>query len=172
MNLPGPVIYALKVVSAGFVAAAADGPLPFGDAVLVTASVALVATLAIYWSSVAPKWPQIVRVFERQFSDSISTVRRVLAKVKGDTTSKVKEKEKKEIQDAKKKIPTRLKRKKGNVDLGKFDRKVKNKTEYKEKGGWSISKDRDGHRGSEWKLKDTKGKRVASLDKNGYVVGK
>ena len=60
LNLPGPVLYALKAVSAGFVAAAADGPLPFGDAVLVTASVALAATLAIYWSSVAPKWPQIV----------------------------------------------------------------------------------------------------------------
>ena len=43
---------------------------------------------------------------------------------------------------------------------------------HNEKGGWSISKDRDGHRGSEWKLKDTKGERVASLDKNGYVVGK
>lgn len=38
---------------------------------------------------VALKWTQIVRVFEKQFSDSISTVRRILTKVKGDAESKV-----------------------------------------------------------------------------------
>lgn len=89
----------LHAVSAGFVADTADGPLPFSDAVLLSASVALTVTLAIYCNSVASKWPQIVRVFERQFSDSISTVRRVLAKVKGDTESKVE----KEYQKDKKK---------------------------------------------------------------------
>lgn len=79
---------------------------------------------------------------------------------------------KKEIEDAKDKIPSRLKDNNGEVDLGKFDQKVNGKTAYKEKGGWTIEKDNAGHKGSKWKLKDKSGKRVASLDANGRVVGK
>lgn len=79
---------------------------------------------------------------------------------------------KKEIEDAKDKIPSRLKDKNGEVDLGEFNQKVNGKTAYKEKGGWTIEKDTAGHKGSKWKLKDKSGKRVASLDANGKVVGK
>lgn len=154
LNLPGPVLYALKAVSAGFVAAAADGPLPFGDAVLVTASVALAATLAIYWSSVAPKWPQIVRVFERQFSNSISTVRMVLAKVKGDTEFKVKEKDKKESE-----------RRVKDVLKGKSkERTTKGKTDiYNGKGG-KAQADRDFNKLNKGKVeKKSNGTKVGQL---------
>ena len=69
-------------------------------------------------------------------------------------------------------IPNRLIDKRtGNVDLGKFNQKVKGKTAYKESGGWVIDKDETGHKGK-WKLKDKKGKRVGTLDENGKVVGK
>ncbi|SHK65259.1 hypothetical protein [Tepidibacter formicigenes] len=78
-----------------------------------------------------------------------------------------------EIKAVKQKIPERLKNKKGKVDLGKFNQKVKgDKVAYKEKGGWTIEKDTAQHGGRKWKLKDKRGRRVASLDENGKVLGK
>ena len=78
----------------------------------------------------------------------------------------------KEAEEAKKNIPERLKDGEGNVDLGKFKEKVKGKSASKEEGGWEIEKDTSGHRGSKYKLKDKKGKRIASLDGNGKVLRK
>lgn len=69
-------------------------------------------------------------------------------------------------------IPSRLRDENGDVDLGKFDQKVKGKTSYKEKGGWTIDKDETGHGGKKWKLKNKSGDRVASLGENGEVLGK
>ncbi|MFC4368824.1 type II toxin-antitoxin system HicA family toxin [Citroniella saccharovorans] len=92
LNLPGPVLYSLQAMMSGFVAATADGPLPFGDAMLVVASVAAVGTLAIYWDEVAPKWNSIVNVFKNKFQDSVSTVNRVFSKVNGEAKKKAKSK--------------------------------------------------------------------------------
>ena len=78
----------------------------------------------------------------------------------------------KEAEDTKKEIPERLKDSDGNVDLGKFDQNVKGKNAKKEKDGWEIEKDTAGHGGSKWKLKNKKGKRVASLDENGKILRK
>ena len=78
----------------------------------------------------------------------------------------------KQAEEAKKNIPDRLKNKQGNVDLDKFDQKVKKKNSKKEKGGWEIDKDRTEHGGSKWKLKDPDGKRIASLDENGKILRK
>ena len=78
----------------------------------------------------------------------------------------------KEAEEAKKNIPERLKDGEGNVDLGKFKEKVKGKSASKEEGGWEIEKDTSGHGGSKYKLKDKKGKRIASLDGNGKVLRK
>lgn len=69
-------------------------------------------------------------------------------------------------------IPNRIIDDNGNVDLGKFNQKVKNKTAYKEKGGWQIDKDNAGHGGRKWKLKASSGNRKASLDENGKILGK
>ena len=80
--------------------------------------------------------------------------------------------EKQEINEAKSKIPSRLKDKNGNVNLGLFNQNVKGSKSKKEKGGWTIDKDTAGHKGSRWKLKDKKGNRTASLDGKGKVVGK
>ena len=77
-----------------------------------------------------------------------------------------------EIKEAKEKIPERLKDENGEIDLDNFNQKVNGKTAYKEKGGWTIEKDTAGHGGRKWKLKDKSGKRVASLDENGKVLGK
>ena len=78
----------------------------------------------------------------------------------------------KEAEQAKNDVPERLKDGEGNVDLGKFDKNVKGKNAKKEDGGWEIEKDTAGHGGSKWKLKDKKGKRVASLDENGKILRK
>ena len=78
----------------------------------------------------------------------------------------------KEAEEAKKNIPERLKDGEGNVDLGKFKEKVKGKSAKKEEDGQEIEKDTSGHGGSKWKLKDKKGKRIASLDENGKVLRK
>lgn len=77
----------------------------------------------------------------------------------------------KKILIIKSKIPSRLKDNSGNVKLGNFKQKVKGKTAYKESGGWVIDKDNAGHGGRKWKLKDKSGKRIASLDGNGKILG-
>lgn len=74
------------------------------------------------------------------------------------------------IQLIKRKIPNRLKDQNGNVDLGKFKTKLKNRQTYREKSGWEIDKDTSRHGGRKWKLNDDKGGRVASLDENGKVL--
>ena len=79
---------------------------------------------------------------------------------------------KREIAKIRASIPKRLRKKNGDVNLGKFKNKVKGKTSYKEEGGWAIDKDTAGHGGRKWKLKDKKGNRIASLGKNGEVLGK
>lgn len=78
----------------------------------------------------------------------------------------------KEAEKAKNDVPERLKDSEGNVDLRKFGQNVKGKNAKKEEGGWEIEKDNAGHGGSKWKLKDKKGKRVASLDGNGKILRK
>ena len=70
---------------------------------------------------------------------------------------------KREIAKIRASIPKRLRKKNGDVNLGKFKNKVKGKTSYKEEGGWAIDKDTAGHGGRKWKLKNKKGNRIASL---------
>lgn len=82
-------------------------------------------------------------------------------------------KQQKAIKAVKGKIPSRLKKKNGEVDLGKFKNKVKGKqVRYKEKGGWIIEKDTSSHGGKKWKLKNKDGKRIGSLAGDGKVLGK
>ncbi|WP_197260990.1 hypothetical protein [Brevibacillus laterosporus] len=78
-------------------------------------------------------------------------------------------------------IQKKLKKKNDDysVDLDKFTDKVKGrKGTYKDqKTGWTIEKtrgtggDKNGHKGDVWKLNDRKGERIASLTKEGKIVG-
>lgn len=79
-----------------------------------------------------------------------------------------------EIEEARKKIPSRLKDNKGNVKKGEFKQKVPGKkVKFKDpKTGWTISKDLDGHSGSDWKIENSQGKRIGSIKDNGEIVGK
>lgn len=71
-------------------------------------------------------------------------------------------------------IPGRLMKDGKTVDVGAFDQKVSGQqsVQYKNaKTGWTIEKDDTKHKG-DWKLKDKQGKRKATLDKNGKILGK
>ncbi|MCR8938571.1 glucuronyl hydrolase [Brevibacillus laterosporus] len=88
---------------------------------------------------------------------------------------------KQEIEDAADDIPKKLKKKNDDysVDVDKFTEKViGERGTYKDpKTGWTIQKtrgtggDKVGHKGDVWKLRNFKGKRIASLTKEGKIVG-
>ena len=172
LGLPLAVLYSLKAMGASMVASIADGPLPVGEIMFAAATASAIVVIAANWNSVSSKMDKITRAFQKAFSTAASNIASAFAKIKSEAKKEVDKKEKKEVEDAKKEIPSRLKDKNGKVKMGEFNQKVKGKTAYKEKGGWSIEKDRDGHKGSEWKLKNEKGERKASLKGNGEVVGK
>ncbi|SUQ35605.1 Uncharacterised protein [Tissierella praeacuta] len=110
-----------------------------------------------------------------------------LYKVSSETANKVKKwlitKAEDKYQKLVNDIPSRFRN--GNVvDLGKFNKRVKNgnRVGYEEKGGWVIEEDdagNKGHGGSKWKLKTKKqaksgkkSERTASLDSNGKILRK
>ena len=70
-----------------------------------------------------------------------------------------------------KNIPTKL-LKDNKVDISKFDTKLKNGQGMRGPNGYTIQKDTAGHGGKEYKLKNDKGERVASLGKDGEIIGK
>lgn len=67
-------------------------------------------------------------------------------------------------------IPNRLLTSGGGVRVTAFP--IKTRTGYREDRGppWSIDKDTAGHGGRAWKLKNSKGVRVASLYSNGMIA--
>jgi len=70
-------------------------------------------------------------------------------------------------------IPNSLKTSDRNkIDLSKFDTKLKNGQGKQASNGWKIQKDTSGHKGSEWKLFDKSGNRIASVKGDGTIVGK
>ncbi len=77
---------------------------------------------------------------------------------------------KKEIGDAKKKIPGKL-MKDGKVDLSKFNTRLPNGQGFKGPDNWKIVKDTVGHATKVWKLYKNM-KRIASLLKDGTIYGK
>jgi hypothetical protein len=81
LNLPAAVMYALEAVAAGIIAALADGPLPFGDALLIVATVGAAVVIAANWSSISSKWSSIVSVFTNAFSTIASTIISVFSEI-------------------------------------------------------------------------------------------
>ncbi|MED5052163.1 RHS repeat-associated core domain-containing protein [Anoxybacillus rupiensis] len=85
--------------------------------------------------------------------------------------NKVKTYQSKKVKEISKKIPNRLKKSDDTVDIDQFE--GGSQTRVNQKTGWSIERDRakgQSHGGSYWKLKDKKGKRVATLDKYGKIL--
>ena len=67
------------------------------------------------------------------------------------------------------KIPAKL-LKNGRVDLSLFTVKLKGDQGLRGPDEYSIQKDTAGHGGRKWKLKDSKGNRIASLGADGEVL--
>lgn len=84
LGLPTTVVYAFKAMAASMVAAIADGPLPIGDILLAASTAAVVGTVALNWSKVAPKWSKIVDVFKKAFSDTVDNVINAFDSLKAD----------------------------------------------------------------------------------------
>ena len=118
-------------------------------------------------------------------SSEWNTIRSDHNKVKSWTKGKIKKStnvakkylaNRKEIDKVKSKIPKKLKKTDDKVDLSKFNKNgPKTPKGGRSKLGplkWYISKDKDQHKGSAWKLFNRAGKRIASLSSDGTVVGK
>ena len=74
LALPTSVLYSLKAVGAGMVAAIADGPLPVGDILLAAAAVSAATVIAANWNQVSPLWNSVVRAFQKAFATSANNV--------------------------------------------------------------------------------------------------
>lgn len=72
------------------------------------------------------------------------------------------------------KIPNKLFKNisEGQIDIKLFTIKLKNGQGSKAPNGWILERDTAGHGGSYYKLKNEKGKRIASLTKKGYIINK
>lgn len=103
LGLPSAVVYSLKAMGAGMVAAIADGPLPIGDILLAAATASVVVVVAANWDIVSPKFDRITRAFQVAFSETASNITSAFAKIKGDAK---KESDKKKKNDKKQKKPT------------------------------------------------------------------
>ena len=74
------------------------------------------------------------------------------------------------------KIPNKLLDSNGNVDLSKFDNRVRGGSMKNSKTGWHIEKDHAGHWGTKsgdnhpWKLYDDKNRRIATIDNDGRIL--
>ncbi len=82
LGLPSAVLYALKAMGAGMVAAIADGPLPVGDILLAAATVSAAAVIAVNWDTVSPKFNQITRAFQNAFSETATNIEKAFADIK------------------------------------------------------------------------------------------
>ncbi len=84
LGLPSAVLYSLKAMGAGMVAAIADGPLPFGDILLAAASASTVVVIAANWGVVSSKMSQISSAFVRAFANSANNVISAFNTLKSD----------------------------------------------------------------------------------------
>ena len=183
LSLPTAVVVSLMAVGSGLVAAAADGPLVFGDAYLAVTAAGAAVVIGLNWAIVSPKFPEIVEAFKQCFKDSASVITDVFNKLKSEAIMQASAKKKAE--DAANKVSNRVKKKGSNdtVDLDQFKDKNGKTPKNKNSGRftsekdsrYTIEKDTAGHTGydgttKEWKL-SLSGERIASLNKYGKIVG-
>lgn len=89
LSLPSAVVYSLKAMGAGMIAAIADGPLPLGDILLAAATVNAAIVIAANWNSISSKWTQIVAAFKKAFADSANNVISAFNSIKRDINAEV-----------------------------------------------------------------------------------
>ncbi|KSV59246.1 hypothetical protein [Acetivibrio ethanolgignens] len=171
LGLPSAVVYSLKAMGAGMVAAIADGPLPVGDILLAAATASTAVVIAANWDTVSPKFNRIVSAFQKAFSSTGTNISSAFTKIKSDAKERV---ARAEINQIRNNIPKRLLKSNGDVDISRFNRKKPggHRPTWMGPLGWYIQRDTAGHGGRYWKLFDYVGKRIASLAQNGKILSK
>lgn len=193
-GVPKVVVTEAILFAGGLVLAAADGVLPFGDAVAVYRGTKFAAVLGKNWKVVAPLFGTIALIFQQELGKAVSGIASLFNQAKADAKKEAEKEQKKkdneELNKLKEKIPQKLKDKKGNVDLSKFKKRVSQDgrvglEEDVTGKRYVIEKDRAANSGtgghqSKWKLKTQRqfvyGKsnadRVATLGPNGEILRK
>lgn len=140
LGLPSAVLYSLKAMGAGVVAAIADGPLPVGDILLAAATASAVLIIAVHWDVVSPKLNQITRTFQKAFPTAASNISSAFSKIKSDAKKEADKAEQKEKEKAKAESKKRME----DVLKGKTkDHKTKGNTNIYEGRGGKSAAERD-----------------------------
>ncbi len=134
IGLPSAVLYSLKAMGAGMVAAIADGPLPVGEILLAAATASAVLVIAAHWDVVSPKFNQITRAFQKAFSTAASNISSAFSKIKSDAKKEADKADKKEKEKAKAEGEKRIE---GVLKGKKKDEKASGTTKiYRGRGGY------------------------------------
>lgn len=89
ISLPSAVVYSLKAMGAGMVAAIADGPLPIGDILLAAATASAAIVIAANWNAVSSKWASIVSAFKKAFVASANNIISAFNQIRSDVNSEL-----------------------------------------------------------------------------------
>lgn len=84
IGVPKEVILAAVAVASSLVLAAADGPLPFGDAIALFQTGKFAIVLAKYWTVVAPLFGTIIIIFRDEIGHTVNDIIKVMNQVKAD----------------------------------------------------------------------------------------
>ncbi|MCR8936937.1 hypothetical protein O0555_06170 [Brevibacillus laterosporus] len=164
LDLPTPAYYAFLGIGVSISAAAADGPLPIGDIIGIIIAAGSGAVIAWYWDDISDQFDDIVRAFRKAFNTMKGKIEEAFDYLYAEVIIHYAD------------IPKRLlgTDSDGNVivDLDVFTDRIDGRERREPKTGWTIDKDKGSkpHGGSAWKLKNFKGKRVATLDKKGKIL--
>lgn len=89
LSLPSAVVYTLKAMGSGMVAAIVDGPLPIGDILLAAAAVTVAIVIAVNWNEVCENWNSIVSAFRTAFVASSSNVKSAFVTIMSDVNAEL-----------------------------------------------------------------------------------
>ena len=84
IGIPAPVITEAILFAGGLVLAAADGPLPFGDAVAVYRGTKFAIVLGKHWTVVAPLFGTITLIFREELGNAVSGITKLFNQAKAD----------------------------------------------------------------------------------------
>lgn len=84
IGIPAPVITEALLFAGGLVLAAADGPLPFGDAVAVYRGTKFAIVLGKHWTVVAPLFGTITLIFREELGNAVSGITKLFNQAKAD----------------------------------------------------------------------------------------
>lgn len=138
LYLPRAVTEAFRAMAASMVVELSGGfVLPVGKILVAASAAAVVATIALNWDKVSPKFYRIVKAFQDTFAEFTSNISKAFAQIQQDAQKEVDAKKEAEAQAKKKESEQRIK----DVLKGKKkDRKTSGNTNiYEGEGGMEAA---------------------------------